>query len=339
MTNEIQLIQAPVIKHMLQVAGQNVTERIKALNLENQVATEETVKGLKSLRADLNKELTDYENQRKAIKEGVLNPYNEFEGIYKDEIATKYKAAIDLLKDKIALVEDKIKSEKKAELVEYFKELCTIENIDFLTFDRLAIDINLSTSLKAYKEQVNKYIIGVTDDLSLIRSEEFQAEILTEYKTTFNASKAITTVRERKEREKAEAERLRIAEVQRRIKTLVGLGFVYVDMTDSYEYDYEIFISKSEIEGLERNSFQTKVLTLEAVINEKQRAALAAKQAEQPIIPAPSAPAPVAAPVSAPSVVNNEPMMTASFTVSGTRAQLLALGAYMKANNITYKNI
>ena len=79
------------------------------------VATEDTAKSLKTLRATLNKEFADYEFQRKTIKSGVLSPYDEFEAVYKTEIAEKYNMALNTLKDKIASVEDGIKEEKKSE--------------------------------------------------------------------------------------------------------------------------------------------------------------------------------------------------------------------------------
>src|SRR5690606_13133008 len=141
-----------------------------------------------------NKELTDLENQRKFIKESINNPYLEFENVYKTEISEKYKSAIDTLKDKIDFVETKVKSEKKQSVEAYFNELCIAESIDFIKFDKIGIDINLSTTEKKYKEQVYDYIYKVVDDLKLIKSTDFEAEILTEYKLTLNVSNAITTV-------------------------------------------------------------------------------------------------------------------------------------------------
>ena len=57
---EIQLVQVPKIVHRLQEAGARVTERLKELGVESLVATEDTVKVLKELRAELNKELADF---------------------------------------------------------------------------------------------------------------------------------------------------------------------------------------------------------------------------------------------------------------------------------------
>ena len=198
MNTGIELVQFPVIKQNLTETGKNVTERIKALDIEGQVPTLDTVKSLKDLRAQLNKELADFENQRKFVKEAVLTPYNEFESLYKDEISTKYKNAIDTLKDKIAIVEDRIRDEKKAAITSYFYELCRSENIDFLKFENVGLEINLSTTEKKYREQCDEYVQRVVDDLALIETQECKAEIIVEYRTTLNASRAIKTVQDRK---------------------------------------------------------------------------------------------------------------------------------------------
>ena len=104
---EITLVQLPIIKHQLKEVGKEVTKRIKNLDLENQVATIETLQSFKKLRTELNKELKDFEDRRKVIKTEINKPYNELEEVYKPEISEKYSSAINLLKDKIAFVEDR----------------------------------------------------------------------------------------------------------------------------------------------------------------------------------------------------------------------------------------
>jgi hypothetical protein len=348
MKNQIQLVQSPVITHKLQEAGKAVSKRIEELELDKQISTVETVKSLKDLRAELNKELADFETQRKFIKEGVNNPYNEFEGIYKVEISEKYKSAIDLLKDKIAFVEDKVKSEKKESVEVYFKELCVSEKIDFIQFEKLGIEINLSTTEKKYKEQVNDYITKVVDDLNLIKTTDFEAEILTEYKSSLNVSNAITTVKTRKENEKKEEERLKAEQRVNRINFLEKLGMRYVEITNAYEFNADIYLTLSDINTLSKDQFTAKYHDCEAKIKDIKAKELAAKSTlngnkvasmESPVVAAPVV-EPIAAPVQAPIVEKEaEPLKKASFEVTATMTQLRALGAYMKENNITYKNI
>ncbi len=355
MENQIKLVQSPIITHKLQEAGKAVSKRIEELELDKQIATIETVKSLKDLRAELNKELADFETQRKFIKEGVNNPYNEFENIYKVEISEKYKSAIDLLKDKIAFVEDKVKSEKKEAIEAYFNELCISEKIDFITFDKLGIEINLSTTEKKYKEQINEYITKVVDDLNLIKSTDFEAEILTEYKSTLNVSKAITDVKNRKEKEKTEEERLKAEQKVNRINLLEKLGMQYVEITNAYEFNADIYVTMSDINFLSKDDFSKKYHDCEAKINDVKAKEISSKALEIEVDVAtpevvvyskkevaPPVAIPVAKPIEAPkaeAVKEAEPLKKASFEVTATMTQLRALGAYMKANNIDYKNI
>lgn len=338
MNTEIQLVQVPVITHMLAQIGQNVTERLDSLNIDAQVATPETVKALKELRADLNKELASFEEQRKLVKSGVLTPYNEFEAVYKTEVSDKYGLAIGKLKDKIAQVETQVKDAKKANLIQYFKELCLSENIDFLTFDQLKLDINLSTTEKAYKEQINAFVYKVVDDLELIKTQTHEAEIMVAYKATLNASKAIKDVNDRKEKERLEIERIKIVETNRRIDVVKKMGMTFMDMTNAYEYDAEIFFEAELLKSLSTEDFNTRIIAFKEAINAK---IIANTPKAEPVAPSEPVKPPVqaAAPLKAPTVEEKPDLRTASFEVVGTMAQLRALGQYMRDNNIQYKNI
>lgn len=341
---EIKLVQAPVIEHKVKEAGAKVEARIAELNLENQIATVDTVQALKNLRAELNKELATFEEQRKVLKKAVTTPYDEFEALYKTEISEKYSKAIDKLKDKIAFVENDIKSKKQDTIKLYYNELCIAEKIDFITFEKLGLDINLSTSEKKYKEQIDTYIAKVIDDLNLIRSTDYEAEILTEYKTTLNASKAITTVKDRKEKEKQESARILAQRTAQRVALCKYNGMVFVDITNAYEYSGEIYVTTNQIETLENSDFTTLMATVEQAIRD-DKARKQAEQAQQepqpteaPVVQKQIQQTPVA-PLAPPTVEVKEEIVEASFTVTGTMTQLRSLGAYMKANNIIYKNI
>lgn len=350
--NQIELVQHPVISHALIEVGKSVTSRLADLNIENTVATIDTVKGLKDLRAELNKELADFETQRKFIKEGVLYPYNEFEAVYKAEVSDKYKSAIETLKDKIAIVEDKIKEDKKEAVKSYFVELCLSEEIDFVDFTKVGLDINLSTTEKAYKEKCNEFITRIADDLKLIDTQNYKAEILVEYKKTLNASKAIKEIQDRKQAEKEELEREKLKEVQRRTIVLRGLTMIYRDFTKTFEYvsDENIYIENGFVESATKEEFASKVILIEQLIaNKKANDKANEVKTPEPSLsfgrlmtemakPITSQPAPE--PLRAPVIEQpKEDLKTAAFEVSGTMAQLRALGQYMKDNLITYRNI
>lgn len=337
-TTQIELVQKPVIKHQLIKVGEEVTRRIDELNLNNLVATDETIQSLKQLRADLNKEYKEFEDQRKALKEAVAAPYMEFESVYKDEISKKFTDAVSLLKDKIAEFENKVKTEKKKEVEEYFEELCASEKIDFLKFSDTGLNIDLSTSLKKYKEQCAEFVGRVQDDLILINSMDFPAEMMTEYKANgLNASKAISAVNTRKEQEKLEQERIKAEITNKRIQMLMNLAFISHQITRTYVWvqDNSVFIELAEIENLSNADFNKKFAELEQEIKNIK----ASQVSEQPIVSAP-----VSAPLSKPVETKQEPekkekIVQAKFIAEGTMSQLMALGQYMKENNITYKNI
>lgn len=330
MNTSIELVQNPVIKQNLKEVGKSVTERLEKLNINGQVATVDTVKALKDLRAQLNKELSEFENQRKFVKEGVMSPYNEFEYLYKTEISDKYKNAGNALKDKIAFVEDKIKAEKRDSVKSYFNELCQSESIDFVTFESVGLDINLSTTEKKYKEQCNEFISRIKDDLCLIDTQEFKAEIIVEYKLTLNASRAIKTVQDRKESERIENERIRLQLINNRKNALKELGLIVDEMTNSFVYNDSIFISITDVETLSKEDFTTKYLSIESDIK-LDRASMEVPKENNPVEEKQVLQSPV--------IEEKVELVTASFSVTGTMAQLHALGAYMKQNNITYRNI
>lgn len=321
----ITLKQAPVISHRLKEIGASVTKRIDELNIENQLATDETIKFLKSLRAELRKEATEFEDQRKFIKDAVMNPYNEFESVYKDEIIAKYKNADELLKTKINDFEMSVKALTKKNLETYFKEIVEMEQIDWLTFDRLGIEINLSTSEKKYKEQILATISGIIEDLDLIKTEEFSAEMLVEYKKTLKASQAIQDVRARRAAEKQEQVRIKMERTDKRAAQLRSLNFIYHDVSRTYNCvtDESVMIAYAEIENLSNDEWIVKFAELELKASPKEE--------KKEILQAPKIEA--AQPIEAPKI------FTATFEVTGTYEQLKSLGEFLKSNNYNYKNI
>lgn len=187
--------QLPEIEEHLKSVALEIDKKVE--NATGLVCTEETVKTIKELRAELNKEFKEFETQRKIVKEQVLKPYNDFEDIYKKCISDKFRNADLILKGRIEIVENDLKSNKEQEVREYFEEYKNANDIDFVTYEQIGINVTLSASMKSLKEQAKQSIDKVVDDLKLIETQEHKAEILVEYKQTLNVSKAITTVTNR----------------------------------------------------------------------------------------------------------------------------------------------
>lgn len=325
METSITLVQNPIIKHNLEIIGKSITKKISELNLKNQVATEDTVKTLKEIRAELNKELKEYELQRKAIKDAVMNPYLEFEKVFKEQITDKFKDADDTLKNSINSFELSVKTEKRNSLKTYFEEICKVEKIDWLSFDSLNLDINLSTTEKKYKEQILEKVNSVIDDLKLINTEEYAVEILVEYKKTLKASQAIQEVRKRKEAEKIEEEQIKIRVSQQRQSQLISIGFNFDDITQTFRLNDSV-ISVKEIETLSNEEW-VKTYALFKNLIEIPDEPLEAPVAETKETVKTTEPA------------KQETIYTAKFIVKATYDELKKLGDFLKSNNYNYKNI
>lgn len=351
--NAIELVQNPILKHKITEIGKSVTERLNGLNLEAQIVNEDSIQAIKKLRAELNNENKEYNNQYKSVHDLYMSPLNVIKELYKTEITDKFAKTDSLLKDKIGSFEIQIKEAKKNNIIAYFNELCISENIDFVKFETVVPEINLSTTEKKYKEQCNAFITKVVDDLKLISTTEFQAEILTEYKRTLNCSNSITTVTERKANEKKEADRIKALEKLRRVNELKKIGFVFMDITNSYEFDCDIYIPMSEIDSLETNDFNKKLIELDVLISDKKKKELEAKKVEviepktehtteiqnKEIVKQIEETKKVVEPITAPVEVIVEKQLIATFEVTATRSQLLKLSEYLKSNNLTYKNL
>lgn len=184
--------QLPQIEEHLKELSIEVEQKVE--NAKSLICTEENVKTIKEVRADLNKEFKEVEKQRKAVKEQVLAPYMQFEEVYKQYISDKYKSADIDLKQKVDSVESELKAKKEQEVKDYFEEYKTANNIEFITYEQARINVTLSASMKSLKEQAKSFIDKIADDLNLIETQEHKAEILVEYKQTLNVSNAITTV-------------------------------------------------------------------------------------------------------------------------------------------------
>ena len=82
MNDLIRVTQLPVIEERLRSMKAHVDESVQeALSL---VCTEETVTAVKKARADLNNQFADLEEQRKAVKKAVMEPWERFEAVYKE---------------------------------------------------------------------------------------------------------------------------------------------------------------------------------------------------------------------------------------------------------------
>lgn len=249
----IEVKQLPVIEEQLRSVSTVIDERVK--NATSLVCTEESVKTIKEIRAELNKDYKEFESKRKLVKEQVLKPYNDFENVYKECISDKFRNADIILKGKIDNIENELKSKKEKEIKDYFEEYKTANNIGFITYGQARINVTLSASMKSLKEQAKQFIDKIVDDLKLIETQEHKTEILVEYKQTLNVSQAITSVTNRfkaieEEKKKIEQEK----ELQK---------FVVDTAKESDKYSEQIILNSPSVE--EKTE---EILTLKFTVRE-----------------------------------------------------------------------
>lgn len=189
----ITIKQLPQIEEHLKELSIEIDKKVE--NAKSLVCTEENVKVIKQIRADLNKEFKEVEQQRKTVKEKILEPYMQFEGVYKTYISDKYKEADSELKNKVDTTEDELRARKEQEIRDYFEEYKQSLLIDFIKFEDAKIRVGLSDSKTSLKKQAKDFIDRVNTDLATIMLQEHKEEILVEYKQNgYVLSTAISTV-------------------------------------------------------------------------------------------------------------------------------------------------
>ena len=212
-SNLITVKQLPIIEEQLESMRKSITEMVnEVLDLP---VTDETVKEIKKKRSALNKKFKELDAKRKEVKKKVTDPYDRFEKVFKSCVTEIFADADEKLSARISEVENARKAEKESNIRSYFAEYAESLRIpDYITFDRMGIEIIFSTSEKRYKEQVKAFLDRVATDLQLIETHPDADEVLFEYKKTLDASRAILEVNNRHkmieaERQRAEADRKR----------------------------------------------------------------------------------------------------------------------------------
>ena len=194
MNELIVLEQLPVIKYKLEKLSTEIQEKVDRVN--NLIVNEDTVKETKQLRASLNKEFNELEEQRKEVKNAIMSKYDEFNEIYVKCVSNLYKDADAQLKEKIDNVENQLKKEKEDELREFVEQHCLANHIH-INFEDFGLNVTLSASMKSLKEQALAFINKVVSDLKLMEMEEYKDEIFLEYQKSYDFVSAKTNVIER----------------------------------------------------------------------------------------------------------------------------------------------
>ena len=191
----IELQQLPIIVERLHSVKADIEQRTaEALSL---VCTEQTYKSVKDARAQLTKEFKEYEAQRIAVKDKILEPYNAFEQVYRECVTVPFQQADAELKQKIADVTSGIVAQKTEKLMDYYGELVEAANIDWLDNLTYRPKVTMSDSLTSLKKQAKAFVDGIVADVAAIEGMDNAAEIMVEYRSNLDLPNAIKTVGDR----------------------------------------------------------------------------------------------------------------------------------------------
>lgn len=193
--NIITIKQLPIIVSEFESLRAGIEAKVQ--NVLALDCTQDTVKAIKTLRADLNKDFKELDERRKDVKNKILAPYLAFENVYNECVGNIYKKADSELRERINAVESEIKYNKSEEVRKYFDAYTATNGIDFLRFEQAGLNITLSASVKTLKQQCKAFIDCVIKDISLIEDMDNYEEIMTEYKQTLDMVKAISAVETR----------------------------------------------------------------------------------------------------------------------------------------------
>lgn len=230
MESLIVIKQLPVIEQHLRDLKDRWEQR--AADAESMVCTEDTIQSVKSFRAEMRKEFDGVETLRKQAKQAIMEPYNQFEKIYKDCVTDAFSKADMACAKKVKAVEDEMKQRCEDGLREYFAELCAVHHLDWLTYDRAGIKVDMASAKaktpKKLREQLMAFVVGVSESVDRISGLDDADEIMVEYQRTLDAAGAICAVKDRhrriKEQNAAQVARIekmaREAEMVRRVDFL-----------------------------------------------------------------------------------------------------------------------
>lgn len=201
MESLIAVKQLPVSASKFQAIQTKAGQRIG--EAKSLICTPESLLAVKSTRAEVQKEYDALEEWRKAIKNWVMEEYKRFEAQYKVS-ASGYVEALELYSSEIRETENAIKKDCEDSLRTYFDELCVAHGLDWLTYERAGIKVDMASAKakmpKKLREQLAAFVVGVSESVGRINLLDDADEIIVEFQRSLDAADAICTVQDRHRR-------------------------------------------------------------------------------------------------------------------------------------------
>ena len=207
MTEVLSIVNLQQTEQTLKGISERCKERLKLA--ESMACTEETKQAAKKLRAELNKEFSEYEAERKERSAEYEKPLKMFKDIYNQYIAEPFRNADVALKVKINDVETAQREEKTLEVKEYADELKQAYSLDWLDAERVMPNVTVSASAKSLKAAVKERLEKIKSDIDCIGVIDDSGEMFAEYMNCLDLATAKIAVEKRRkaveEAEKAKA--------------------------------------------------------------------------------------------------------------------------------------
>ena len=117
------------------------------------VCTEETLKAVKDRRAALTRDRKDLDARRMVVKNQIMQPFEDFDKVYKECVTDVYGPADEALKGKITDVEAGLKADKEKKVVAYFDELVKANGVEWVSYEDIGIAVTMDGEPEILEEQ------------------------------------------------------------------------------------------------------------------------------------------------------------------------------------------
>lgn len=197
----IEVRQLPIIAERLAEIRADIIARTEAVLA--MPCTAETVKEIKKLRADLNRDFNELEKARKGVKAAVMNPYQEFESVYRDCVTSPLSSADNELKRRIREVEESQRMQKRDRLAEWIGQYRQSIGLPMWAVGLVGLNVTLSASEKSLRAEAQRQLDAIAADIKAIELSGNPEQLLAEYAQHGNLAEAMATIERRNRAEEA----------------------------------------------------------------------------------------------------------------------------------------
>lgn len=199
-----------------------IEEAVK--DYQNVAYGEDQIKQAKADRAELNKLKKAIDDRRKEVKKTISAPYDEFEKEVK-EVTQKLDAAVSQIDAQVKASEARQKEEKKALVLDYFREALINANQGDIDAERLcdASWLNASTSMAQIKKAIDAKVTTIQNGYAFCENlpDDERTIALMTFEKAFDIGMAISEVNLFRQKKAAEEEARKHEENQRRLAQMV----------------------------------------------------------------------------------------------------------------------